>query len=101
MLVALERGGVEEPGEPAEAAEDLGATGAAHVGLHQLDGAVPRLDVDAGCGVGALLGHYLSSSLSSSAWAGGMATGYCPSKQARHRLSAGTWVASVSPSSEM
>ena len=46
-LVALEGGGVEEAGEAAEAAEDLGALRLLHPLLHQLDGAVARFDVDA------------------------------------------------------
>ena len=47
----------EQPGEAAEAADDLGAGGARDLGLHQLDGAVTRLDVDAGRGVGGWLAH--------------------------------------------
>ena len=51
VVEALERGGVEHPGEPAEAAEHLGAGGARDAGPHQLDGPVAGLDVDAGTGV--------------------------------------------------
>ena len=50
----------EQPGEPAEAAEHLGPAGALDRRLHQLDGALAGLDVDAGRGVGRLgrpLGH--------------------------------------------
>jgi hypothetical protein len=56
-LVVLQGGGVEEAGEAAEAAEDLGALGLLHPLLHQFDGAVARFDVDArGCVAGAALG---------------------------------------------
>ena len=56
--VRLERAGVEQPGEPADAADHLGPGGLGHPGLHQLDGPVARLDVDTGTGIGdALLAH--------------------------------------------
>ena len=51
--VARERRGVEQAGEAAEAADDLGPAGLRDRGLHQLDGAVAGLDVDAGRGVAA------------------------------------------------
>jgi hypothetical protein len=51
-LEPLEGGGVEEAGETAEAAEDLGALRLLHPLLHQLYGAVARLDVDSGSRVG-------------------------------------------------
>ena len=43
----------EEPGEATEVTDHLGPGGPGDLGLHQLDGTVARLDVDAGCGVGA------------------------------------------------
>ena len=51
-VVALQRGGVEEAGEAAEAADHLGAAGLLDPALHQLDGPVAGLDGDAGGGVG-------------------------------------------------
>jgi hypothetical protein len=42
----------ERRSEPAEAAQDARAVGGRHCRSHQLDGAVPSLDVDAGLGVG-------------------------------------------------
>ena len=62
-VVALERAGVEEAREAADAADHLGAAGLLDPGLHQLDGLVARLDGDAGGGVrvghGWLLGQGL------------------------------------------
>ena len=55
-LVAGERGGVEEAGEAAEAADHLGAAGLLDPDLHQLDGLVGGLDRDAGGGVGGVRG---------------------------------------------
>ena len=52
LRVRAERGGVEQPGEAADAAEDLGAVGAAHRGLHQLDREVAGGRVDPGFGIG-------------------------------------------------
>ena len=52
LRVRAQRGGVEQPGEAADAAEDLGAVRAAHRGLHELDREVAGSRVDAGCGVG-------------------------------------------------
>ena len=49
--VGRERAGVEQPGEPADAADHLGPGRLGHPGLHQLDRAVAGLDVDAGRGV--------------------------------------------------
>ncbi len=49
--VLRQRGGVEEPGEAAQAADHLGPTGLLDRGLHQLDGPVGGVDVDAGLGV--------------------------------------------------
>ena len=64
LVVARQRGGVEQPGEAADAADHLGAAGLLDPDLHQLDGLVAGLDVDAGGGVrvglrgcGGLLGH--------------------------------------------
>jgi hypothetical protein len=53
-VVGLQRGGVEEAGEAADAADHLGAAGLLDPPLHQLDGLVAGLDGDAGRGVGAL-----------------------------------------------
>ena len=61
----LERAGVEEPGEAADAADHLGAAGLVDPHLHQLDGLVAGLDGDPGRFVrragavarGLLLGH--------------------------------------------
>ncbi len=50
--VRQQRARVEEPGEPTEAAQHLGAVGGGHRCPHQLHGAVARLDVDSGAGVG-------------------------------------------------
>ena len=52
-----QRGGIEHPGEPAESAEHFGARRRTHRRLHQLDGLVACLDVDAGQRVGDLLAH--------------------------------------------
>ncbi len=46
--------GVEHARETTEPTEDLGPGRSAHVGLHQLDGLVTGLDVDAGAGIGDL-----------------------------------------------
>ena len=46
--VRLQGGGVEQPGEAADTADDLGALGLLDPLLHQLDGAVAGLDRDAG-----------------------------------------------------
>ncbi len=48
---ARERARVEQAGEAAEPADHLGPLRPGHPTLHQVDGAVPGLDVDAGCGV--------------------------------------------------
>ena len=48
MLESGQRGGVEQPGEPAQPAEDFGSLGFADPGLHQVDRAVPGFDVDPG-----------------------------------------------------
>ena len=48
LVVGLERAGVEEPGEAADAADHLGAAGLVDPDLHQLDGLVAGLDRDAG-----------------------------------------------------
>ena len=46
MAELSERAGVEESGEAADAAHDLGPAGLGDPLLHQLDGAITRLDVD-------------------------------------------------------
>ena len=51
-LVGLQRADVEQPGEAADAADHLGPAGLGDPRLHQLDGTVAGLDVDAGTGVG-------------------------------------------------
>ena len=59
--VARERGGVEEAGEAADAAEHLGAVGSATDALHQFDGEVACRGVDPGFGVRrALFSHACS-----------------------------------------
>ncbi len=52
LVVGLERARVEEPGETADAADHLGATGLVDPDPHQLDGLVTGLDRDAGRLVG-------------------------------------------------
>ena len=49
---ALQSAGVEHAGEAAEGAQDLRSGGPADRLLHQVDGLVAGLDVDAGLGVG-------------------------------------------------
>ena len=51
VVVVLERRRVEEPGESAQPTQHFGTTRPGDMCLHQLDGAVTGLDVDAGCGV--------------------------------------------------
>src|SRR5699024_5032264 len=51
-VVVLEHGDVEESGESAHPADDSGGVGRRDGGLHQFDGTVSGLDIDAGCGVG-------------------------------------------------
>src|SRR3712207_8277269 len=53
----LSRSRVEEPGKAAEPAQHLGAPGLRDPLLHQLDGPVPRRDVDPGRRVRGLLTH--------------------------------------------
>ena len=48
LVVGLQRAGVEEPGEPADAADHLRAAGLVDPDLHQLDGLVAGLDGDSG-----------------------------------------------------
>jgi hypothetical protein len=50
--VRAKRGGVEQPGEAAHAAEDLGAVRAAHRGLHELHREVTGSRIDSGFGIG-------------------------------------------------
>ena len=124
-VVGLEGGGVEEPGEAADAADHLGPAGLLDPLLHQLDGAVPGLDRDAGCGVGVVGaghgsreggssgGHGLlrmgsasvlidcSSRCLPSRDSSGSGIGYSPVKQAWQRWSAVWPVESIMLSSEM
>lgn len=51
-LVVLEHGDVEESGEAAHLADDIRVVRGRDRGLHQLDGTVAGLDVDAGGGIG-------------------------------------------------
>src|SRR5699024_4294266 len=51
-LAVLEHGDVEESGESAHPADHAGGVGRRDGGLHQFDGTVSGLDIDAGCGVG-------------------------------------------------
>ena len=112
---------LEQTGEPAEAAEDLGAVGALDRRLHQLDGTVARRDVDAGGGVGrSRAGERVFGREATAACSGsrpfctdfsmpsstclptisGSGIGYSPSKQARHSRVLGCSVAAIRPSSE-
>ena len=52
LRVGAQRGGVEEAGESADAAEDLGSVGATHRGLHEFDREVAGGRVDPGFGIG-------------------------------------------------
>ena len=52
LRVRAERGGVEQPGEPADAADHLGTVRAPDRGLHELDREVARGRVDPGGGIG-------------------------------------------------
>jgi hypothetical protein len=104
----------EEPAEPAEIAEDLGAEGGADVRLDALDRGLARLDVDAGRAVGerrvGAFGHRASAgalgasgaaagdSSSSFASSSGTGTGYSPVRQAVQNDSAAAPVAAVSRS---
>jgi hypothetical protein len=62
-FVAEQRRGVEEAGEPADAAEHLGPVGATNGRLHQFDGEISRRGVDAGFGIGILWGFCHANSL--------------------------------------
>ena len=122
-LVRRQRARVEQAGEPAEPAHHLRAPRLLDPGLHQVDGLVGGVDVDAGAGVGVVgVGqganpYGLLNTGKASPWIGdvsvasrrclprrlssGSGIGYSPVKQAVHRLSCGCPVASIIPSSEM
>ncbi len=105
--------GIEQPGEPADAAQHLGPGRARHRGPHQVDRTVTGVDVHARGRVAetvlaGLAGHGRAScraSLFSRAYlprsTSSTGIGYWPSKQARHSWPAGTVVAAIRPSSEM
>ena len=61
MTVLPQRRGVEETSKAAQAAENLRTTSGGHVGLHEIDGTLTGLDVDAGTGVRGLVAHCFSS----------------------------------------
>ena len=112
---ALEGGGVEHAGEAAQAAEDLGAGGAADRLLHEVDGLVAGLDVDPGVGIGDRLlggghGRRTASSVGVKSSSSrdlprrsslGSSIGYVPEKQAVHSCVSGWSVAAIIPSSLM
>ena len=100
----LEHGDVEESGESAHPTHDRGVVGGRDGGLHQFDGTVSGLDIDAGCGVG---GWWTSGSLRNSTQhplsAGVLLTGigYSPEKQAVHSWLRSCSVAAIMPSREI
>src|SRR5690606_3125813 len=118
--VVLQRGDVDQPGEGADPAEDVGAVRRRDGLLHQLDGTVARSGVDTGGGVGDRIarggaGGGVHASFPTAAGSPGRAwrmpcaratgsaraTGYFPEKQAVHSRSSGWPVAAIIPSSEM
>ncbi len=105
--LAVPAGQDEQPAEAADTTEDLVTCGALHVRLDALDCFVCGVEVDAGRRVGVLGGvaqrvgdNRASTSLPDASCSAGTATGYSPSKQARHSVDLGRWVVDTSASSD-